>query len=111
MKSLKSPVSCVSNDFFILLHPLLLDLLYFLSSYESDLLDDESDDNGSDSGSSGACPFPFRFDDSVGRFSGVGFVFFVPIGVKSNCEVVTFVMFVPLGVECKYGQLIEMFWH
>ena len=97
--------------FFILSHPLLLYLLYFLSSYESYSLDDESDDDGSDSGSSGECAFNFRFDDSVGRFSGVGSVFFGPIGVDSNCEVATFVVFVPLGVESKNGQLIEMFWH
>ena len=93
-----------------LLCPLLLDLLYLLSSDESDLLDDESDNDGSDSGSAGTCTFPFRFDESVGRVCGVGSGIFFPIEVDSKCDVFTFVMFVPIGVESKGGQIIEMFW-
>ena len=52
---------------------MLLNFLHFLSSYKSYLLNDESDDDGSDSGSSGMCSFPLRFDDPVGRVSGLGY--------------------------------------
>ena len=58
---------------------LLLDLLYFLSSEESDLLDDESGDDGYVSWSSGTCAFSLRFDEFVGRVSGLGSGIFVPI--------------------------------
>ena len=50
---------------------LLLDLLHFLSSDESDSLGDESDDDGSESGSAGMCTFPFCYEDSVGCVRGV----------------------------------------
>ena len=63
---------------------LLLDFLYWLSSDESDLLDDESDNDGSDSGSSGAFSFPLRFDNSVGRVISLGYGIFVTIGVESK---------------------------
>ena len=85
-------------------------LLDFLSLYESDSLDDESDNNGSDSGSSGTCNLPCLFDDSVDCVIGLGSGIFVPIGVRSKCDVVTFVVFVPIVVESKGGQLIEMIW-
>ena len=77
---------------------MLLDLLHFLSSDESYSINEESEDDGSDSGYVGTCPFPFRFGDSVGRVCGVGSGVFVPIGVKSNSEVVPFAVFVPIGV-------------
>ena len=80
---------CVFQRFLFLWRFLFLDFLYLLSSARSDSffllyslhlmvldeiysLDDECDNDGSDSGSSGMCAFIFRFDDSVGRVSGVG---------------------------------------
>ena len=51
---------------------LILDLLYFLSSEKSDLLNDEYDNDGSDSGSYGMGYFTLHFDDSVGRDSVLG---------------------------------------
>ena len=80
---------CALPKNIFLSHLLLLDFIYFLSSDESDLLDDESDNDGSDSGSSGTCALPFHFYGSIGRVSCVGSVFFVPVGVESNCDVVT----------------------
>ena len=77
---------------------------------KSDSLDDESDDDGSDCGSSGTCAFPFPFDDSVGRVSGVGSGVFVPIVVEYKYDVVKFVVFIPTIVKSKSGQLIKMFW-
>ena len=74
-----------------------------MSLEESDFLYDKSDDDGSDSGSSGTCTFPLRFEKSVVRVSALGSGVFVPIGVKSKCEVVTFVVFVPIGVDSKGG--------
>ena len=74
---------------------LLLDLLYSLSSTESDSLNDDSDNDGSDSGSSGTCAFPLHFDESVGCVSDLGFGVFVPMGVELKCDVFTFVVFVP----------------
>ena len=82
---------------------LILDLLYLLSSDKSDLLDDESDNDGSDYGSSGTCAFPFCFDNSVGRVSGICFGCFVTIGGKSNYDIVMLVMLVPIVVESKGG--------
>ena len=96
--------------FSFLLRPLLLDFIYLMSSDESYLLDDESEYDGYNSRSSGTCPFPFHFDDSIGCVSGVGFGIFSQTGVESNCDIVTFVLFVPIGVKSKGGQLIEMFW-
>ena len=80
-----------------------------MSLEESYFLDDESDNDGSDSGSSGTFNFPFCFYDSVGHVSGLGYGGFVPIGVKSKCDVVRFFVFVPIGVESKCGKLIGMF--
>ena len=97
-----------SRRFFLLLHPLLSDLLYLLSSDESDFFNDESDDDGSESGSAGTCAFPFCSDDSVGHFSGMGTNIFVPTGIESNCDVGTFVLSVLIGVESKGGRLIKM---
>ena len=87
------------RNFFFLSHPLILDLLYFLSSDKLESLDDESDNDGSYSGSSRTCAFPLRFGDSVGRFSGVGYGVFIPIGVDSNCEMFTFFVFITIGVD------------
>ena len=61
-----------------------------------ELLNDDSNDDGSVSGSSDTCNFPFRFDDSVGRVSGVGSGVFVPTVVESKCDIVMLVMFVPI---------------
>ena len=63
---------------FFLSRLLLLDFLYFLSSDESDLFNDESNDDWYESSSSGAFSFPFHFDDSVGRISGLGSSILVP---------------------------------
>ena len=49
-----------------------------------------------------------RFDDSLGRVSGLGPGVFVPTVVESKCDIFAFVMFVPIGVESKGVQLIEM---
>ena len=98
-------------NFLFLSRPLLLYLLYLLSSDKSDSLDDEYDDDGSDSGSYVTCNFTFRFDDSIVLVSGVGSGVFVPIGVDPNCDVVMLVVFVPIGVDSKCGRLIEIFWH
>ena len=94
-ESYRSCILCFRIFFFLLRH-LLFDLLYFLSSDELYLLVYESENYGSDSGSSGTCNFPFCFEDSVGRVSGVGSGFFVPMLVESKCVVVTFVVFVPI---------------
>ena len=88
---------------------MLLDLLHFLSSDESDSFNEEFANDGSEFGSSGTCAFPFCFDDYVGPVSGVGYGIFYPIGVESNCDVVTLVLLVPIGVESKGGQLIKIF--
>ena len=53
---------------------------------------------------------PVRFEDFIGCVSGVMSGFFVPIGVESNCNVVTFVMFAPIGVDLKVSRLVKMFW-
>ena len=69
---------------------LLFDLMYFLSSEKSDLLNDESDDDGYDSGSSGTysfCAFSLCFDNSVGSVSGLGYGVFVPTGVEYKCDI------------------------
>ena len=89
--------------FFFLSRPLLLYLLYFLSSDELDSLDDDSEDDGSDSRSSGTCAFPLRFYEYVSPVSGLGYVMFVPIVVESKCDVVTFIVFVTIGVDSKGG--------
>ena len=96
--------------FFFLSNPFILYLLYFLSWDELDFLDDDSDYDGSDSGSSGTCAFPVCFDDCVGRVSGVGHGIFIPIEVKSNCDIFSFAVFVPIGVDSKGGRLIKIFW-
>ena len=91
---------------FLLLCHLLFDLLYLLSSDESDYLDDESDDDGSDSGSSSTYSFhdfSLRFDDYVGSISGLGSDVYVPTGVKFKCDIFTFVVFVSIGVRSKVG--------
>ena len=77
-ESEKSCFVCLCRLLF-LSRPLLLDFLYLLSLDESYLLDDESDNDGSDFGSSGTCACPFRFYDSIGRFSGVGYGLFFNI--------------------------------
>ena len=83
---------------------LFVDFLHPLSSDESYFLD------CSDFGSSGTCAFPYCFDDSVGRVSGVGSSVFVPVLVGSNFDVVTLVVFVLMGVKSKGGGLIKIFW-
>ena len=95
--------------FFFLSRILILDYLYFLSSDEPDSLDGESDNDGYDSESSGTWYFPLRFDDFVGCVIGLGCGVFVPIGVKSKCDVFAFVVFVPILVDYKVGCLIWMF--
>ena len=96
---------------------LLLDLLQFLSSNESDLSDDKSEDDGSDSGSAGMCAFSFCFEEfvgsvveSVGHVCGVGSGVFVPKGIESTGDVVLLVIFKPKGVKSKGGRLIGIFW-
>ena len=96
---------------------MLLNLLQFISSDESDLLNDESDDDGSDSGSAGTYNFLFLFDEyvcpvgeSVGHISGVECGVFVLIGTDSIIDVVMLVVVVTKGVESKCGELIEIFW-
>ena len=80
-----------------------------LSSYKSDLLNDDSDDDGSDSRYARTCAFPFRFkestgrvydsvgradasvgcvDDYVGCVCGMGSVVFILEGIKSIGDVV-----------------------
>ena len=56
---------------------LLLDFMHLLSLDESDLPDDEYANDRSESRSSGTCAFTFRFDNTIGRVSGVDYgVFF-----------------------------------
>ena len=65
----------------------------FLSSDDSDSLNDEFDYDGSDSWSSGTYYFPnfsLRFVNSVGSVSGSGCIIFVPRGVKSKCDILRF---------------------
>ena len=54
--------------------------------------------------------FSLRFDNSIGRVSGLGSGVFIQTGVESKCDIFVFFVFVPMGVESKGGQLIEMFW-
>ena len=82
---------------------MILDLLYFLSSDESYLLNDESDDDGSGSVSSGKYSFPFCFDGSVGRVRGLGYGVFLPTGVGSKCDVFVFVVLITIVVKYKGG--------
>ena len=90
----------------------ILDFLYFLSSENSDSLNDEYDNDRSDSGSSrkySYTAFSLRFEDSVGYVSGLGSDIFVPTGDESKCDIFAFVVFVPIGFESKGGQLIKCF--
>ena len=83
---------------------LLFDLMYFLSSEKSDLLNDESDDDGYDSGSSGTysfCAFSLCFDNSVGSVSPLGYVFFAPTVVGFKGDIFAYDVFVPTGFESK----------
>ena len=60
---------------------------------------DKSDDDGYDSGFSGTysfTTFSLRFENSVGRVSGLGSGVFVPTGVESKCDIFAFVVFVPI---------------
>ena len=87
---LTSPISCASDVFLFIASF----VLYFLSSDESDSLNDKSDELGSDSGSSGMyyfCAFSLRFDESVVRVLGSD-------------------VFAPTGFESKGGRLLELFW-
>ena len=62
--------------------------------------------DGYDSGSSSKyyfTSFYLRFEDYVGRVSGLVSGVFVPTGVDSKCDIFAFVVFVPLGVESKGG--------
>ena len=125
----ESDESCFMRfwHFLFLLRPLLLNFLYLLSLDESDLLllldlmhfllwDEsyslhyESDDDSSDSGSSGTCSFPLRFENYVGRVSGLGSGVIIPTGFESKCDVFVFVSFISIGVESKGGWLIEKSW-
>ena len=54
--------------------------------------------------------FSLRFDNSIGRVSGLGSGVFIPTGVESKCDIFVFVMFVPIRVESKGGRLVETFW-
>ena len=88
-------------------------LMYLVSSYKSDSLNDESDNDGYGSGSAGMFSFPFRFekiigcvDDSVGHVGDfVGSVcvvesgFFVPTGIESVSDFFLLFVFVPIGVK------------
>ena len=65
--SLKSPVSCVSDAFYLYCVFILVSL-HLLSYDKSGSLYDDSDNGGSDSGSAGMCDFPFCFEGSVGFF-------------------------------------------
>ena len=92
--------------FSLLSRCLLFDFLYFLSSDESDSLDDESDDDGSDfrySGTNYFCAFYLHFDNSVGSVCGLGSSIFVPTGVESRCDIFVFVVFVLIVVKSKGG--------
>ena len=83
---------------------MLFDLLYFLSSDESDSLDDESEELGSDSGSSGTysfCAFYLCFDDYVGSVSVLGLDIFAPKGVDSKGDIFASDVFLPTGVKSK----------
>ena len=87
--------------------------MYFLSSDESECLDDESDDNGSESRSSGMHyfhAFYLHFDNFVGSISGLGSDVSVPTGVKSKGDIFAFDVFIPTGDDYKGGRLIKMFW-
>ena len=67
--------------YLFLSHLFLLDLLYFLSSDESDLLNDDSDYVGSYYGSSSTYSFhsfSLSFDNYVGCVSGLGSGVFLP---------------------------------
>ena len=71
----KEPCLLSFQYIFFLLRLLLFDLMYLMSSDESDLIDDDSDFDGSDSGSSGRyyfCTFSFCFEDSVGSVGSLG---------------------------------------
>ena len=92
---------------------LIFDFLYFMSSDESDSLDDESDSDWPDSGSSGTyyfCAFYLSFDNYVGSVSGLGSSVFAPTRVEYKGDIFAFDVFVPTGVESKGGWLIKMFW-
>ena len=104
-----SSFSCI-YDVLLLLRPLVLDLLYFMSSDESDSINDDYEDDGYDSRSSGICAFPSSFEYSIGWVSGVGSGVFVTMVVDSKCDVVTFVVFFPIGGYSKDSRLVEMVW-
>ena len=89
---LTSPISCASDVFLFITSF----VLYFLSSDESDSLNDKSDELGSDSGSSGMyyfCAFSLRFDESV-----------VSVSILESG------VFSPAGVKSKGGRLLALFW-
>ena len=72
----------------LLLRFLILDLLYLLSSDESDSLDDESSDDESDSRYSSTYSFPafsLQFENFADSVSRLGSGVFVPTGIKSKC--------------------------
>ena len=92
--------------FSFLLRFLISNFLYLLSSDESDSLDDKSDNNGSESGSSSTYSFPgfpLCFGNFVVHVTGLGYGFFLPIGVEYKCDIFAFVVFVPIGVKSKGG--------
>ena len=89
---------------------LLLDVLYLLSSDELDSLDDESDDDESESGYSGTCYFLLRFNNSLGRVSGLGSRFLLINRSRFQMWFFSFVVFVPIWVDSKGGRPIKMFW-
>ena len=79
-------------------------LLYFLSLYQSDLLNDEPHRLESDSGSSSTysfCAFSLYFYESAVGVLGYGGC--APIGVESKGGIFGFEIFVPIGVESKGG--------
>ena len=107
--SLTSPVSCILNAFF-LSHRLLFYLLYFLSSDESDSLDDESDKLGSDSGSYGTYSFrtfSLHFYNSVGSVSVLGSDVFAPTGFDYKGDIFASNIFLPTGVDPKGCRFLE----
>ena len=98
---------------FLLIMSLAFSFMYFLSSDESDKLDDKSDNDGSDSRSSGThcfLYFSLRFENSVVCISGLWSGVFVPIGFEYKCDIFGFVVFVTIGVKPKDGRLIKIFW-
>ena len=107
--SLTSPVSCVSDDFY--LYRVLCSWICYTCCHLTNQISLMMSlmMMGLNPGPLVRVIFPF-FDKSVGRVIGLGSSIFFSIRVDSKCDGVTFIVFMPIGVESKGGQLIEMFW-